>query len=143
MRYNNLGEFQAKLRRFTKQFPDAVEESFGEVLPILVGDVIKTHLSGPKMAKGVNKPEPATLARGAGGGGGLVSTIQGKVKRTATRIIGMLGSSGLPYARAHEYGYPPHNLPARPYLHPTVKRNADKTKRNILRHIIRKWKRVR
>ena len=112
------------------------------MLPVLKGDAITTHLSGPKMARGVGHPTRATLARGAGGGGGLVAHMATRVKRRAKEVVGQLGVSGLrPYPKYHEEGSPGGKIPARPYLLPTVKRNQAKAMRNILRHVIRKWKR--
>ena len=134
-----LPQFQAKIRKFTAQMPEAVEDAFQEVLPVLAGKVITTHLSGPKMARGVGDPTKATLARQSGR---LAMGIRHRVRWKGKEVAAQIGVDGLgPYPRYHEKGSPGGRIPKRPYLLPTVKREGDKTKRNILKHIIRKWKR--
>ena len=131
-----LPQFQAKIRKFTAQMPEAVEDAFQEVLPVLAGKVITTHLSGPTSAKG---DEPATLSRQSGR---LAMGIKHRVKWKGKEVSAQIGVDGLgPYPRYHEKGSPGGKIPKRPYLLPTVKREGDRTKRNILKHIIRKWKR--
>ena len=136
-----LPEFQAKIRAFVRLMPEAVEEAFDEVLPVLAGKVTAVHLSGPKMAKGIGDPMKATLARQSGR---LARGIKHRARITGREAIAQIGVDGLgPYPRYHEKGSPGGMIPKRPYLYPTVVREGDRTKRNILRHIIRKWKRVR
>lgn len=51
----------------------------------------------------------------------ITATPTKKVGNTFTTTIG----TNVVYARAHEYGYPPRNLPARPFLRPAFKDNEN------------------
>ena len=57
---------------------------------------------------------------------GVISDmLRGSIHATPTERNGntykaRIGSRGVPYARAHEFGYPPRNLPARPFLRPAL-----------------------
>jgi len=47
--------------------------------------------------------------------GGLKSSIKYKIQNIGRKLTGDVGTK-LPYGRALEYGYPPNNLKARPWL---------------------------
>ena len=48
-----------------------------------------------------------------------------ETKKVGSQIVGRVGSAVV-YARAQEYGYPPRNLPAHPYMRPALKATKDK-----------------
>ena len=127
-------QYQSKVKRWTRRYPDAIVQAFKEELPYLVRDAVRTHLSGPRMAKGKGSKANATLARQSGF---LARSIQGRIRNAASRVIGQIGTKLGPYPKLHEEGIG--KMPERPFLAPTVKRNKKRVMQEILKRIIRSY----
>ena len=55
--------------------------------------------------------------------GALASSVEGNGTQRKVQILA--GSAAVPYAGVIEYGWPQHNIEARPYLRPTVQKNMN------------------
>jgi hypothetical protein len=70
----------------------------------------------------------------------LSQSIETKVYDTGTEMVGVLGSGtksgrGVIYANVHEFGYPPRNIPARPYIRPSLFDNLSEINKLIMESI--------
>ena len=126
-----MPQYQKKVMRWARSYPESIEKAFREEMPYLVGDVIRTHLTGPRMARGVGSKTGATLARQSGF---LARSIMGRIKIALGRVVGQLGTKLGPYPKLHEKGIG--KMPERAFLAPTVKRNRKRVMKAILARII-------
>ena len=80
-------------------------------------------------------------SRGPKGGlhvitGSLRRSIESGIDIRGNNIVGWLGSD-LIYAPTHEFGYPPRNIPQRPFIEPGITENIEQIK-NIIQNSITK-----
>jgi phage gpG-like protein len=91
----SMKEFNEKIERWSKDFPEAAAKGLGSAAAEVHKEVIEKHLSGPAGARTL---QPRT--------GGLKNSITFRVKRAGGRLTAEIGNwkNPLPYARIHEYG---------------------------------------
>ena len=147
-----MAQWQRKVKKWVRRYPDLVAEALRDEMPFLVGDVQRTHLSGPSTTN-------TTLMRQTGQ---LARSIHGTVNRLGKRVKATLGTN-LVYAPTHEYGATikaknaPYlkfkignqwvstkqvKIPARPFLYPTVQRNRLRIFDAIRERIVRGYQRA-
>lgn len=113
-------ELRVALNKLGDRMPEAVEKAMKLATLFLQGKVQETKLSGQVLKVRTGR---------------LRSSINTRVKRIGpTGMLGVVGTNVV-YARAHEFGYPPRNLPARPYLRPTFREQAQRVK-NVFKNTI-------
>lgn len=131
----NMKQFNDKVNRWMKDFPEAVEKALGAGAAMVHGEAVEKHLSGPKMPRGVGSLTKATLqpSRRAE----LKNSISFRVLKKGSSLIGQVGNwkHPLPYAKLHEYGLG--GMPKRPFLSSSLKAK----KKQIVEFILKAMKR--
>lgn len=100
MTKQSMAEFQKKLQRWMRNTPGDVSTGLSRGADIVIAEAQKTHLSGPKMPRGVGSARGGTLAARTGR---LRRSITKRINVSRLRIIALVGSN-LKYARIHEKG---------------------------------------
>ena len=121
--YKNMADFEKKLKRWEKQYPDDMVKAMGIASETVRTEVLTKHLTGRKMAKGVGSDSHATLGIVTGR---LRASISEKIYKTTTGIKAYVGTfiSPTKYAKYHEYGTVYH--PKRPFLAPSLQKKRKK-----------------
>ena len=121
--YKSMAEFEKKLKRWEKDFPDDMVKAMGQASEAVRTEVLTKHLNGFKMAKGVGSDTSATLGIKTGR---LRASIAQKVYKSVAGIKAYIGTfiSPTKYAKYHEYGTKIH--PKRPFLEPSLQAKKKK-----------------
>lgn len=127
--YNSMKDYQKKLKRWVKDYPQDVERAMGEASEVVRGEVITRHLNGPRMPKGVGSKTKGTLQPRTGK---LKNSITTKVFKTAGSIKAYVGNLHMPlkYAARHEYGDAV--MPERSFLRSSLSEKRKKIKEILL-----------
>ncbi len=131
-------QFEKKIDRWVRDFPDAVENALETGGEIILGEAQRKHLSGPKMPKGVGNPMRGTLQPRSGD---LKTRLNKRVRVSRTDVSLRVGSN-MVYAATHEYGDPRRGIPARPFLRSSRDARIDDVKAIILKRIMAAYERA-
>lgn len=111
--FKNDKKLRAAFKKLGDRLPQATEQAMRMSTLFLQGRVQERKLSGQVLKVQTGR---------------LRSSINTRVKKLGPlQVIGIIGTNVV-YARAHEYGYPPRNLKARPFLRPTFNENTQRVK---------------
>lgn len=159
MAKQDLPAFQKKLRRWIRMMPREMETALNRGADIVVAEVQRGHLSGPKMPRGVGSQSGATLASKTGT---LRRSITKVVRVAGQRVVAKIGTR-LKYAAVHEFGATIRpvrarllrwedetgahfakqvKIPARPFLRPSVQAKRPAVMEEILRAAMRGYKKA-
>lgn len=136
-------QFTEKLDRWWRLMPEEAWRAVSRAAVLVSNEVQRGHLSGPKMPRGVGGETDATLARQSGR---LVRSIFHSVKRPSQmkrgeKISARIGTNVV-YGRAHEYGYEPRGLPARPFLRPSLAKEQPRALRLIMESMTKSYEKA-
>ena len=134
-----MDQFQRKVRRWRRKFPDAIREALERGGERILHEVHTKHLSGPKIPRGEGHPTNATLQPQSGR---LKTSVHYRVRSTSRETSLTVGTNVI-YAGVHEHGYKKRNIPARPFLQPSVDAKRDAILDDVSESIVAAYNRMR
>ena len=137
-----MEEYEKKIKHWGRDMPGALEAALQKGAEIVRREVVLKHMRPPKMPVGVGSQMNATLKPHTGD---LRGSIMAYTKRRGTSIRGFIsgGGASVKYAAVHEYGWPAHNIPARPYLRSSLAAKRTEILKGILRAMHESYRRAR
>ncbi len=121
----SLDQFKSKAARYIHL---ALNDSLTEIGETAVGQFMRPTPGPHDGILGMRTTRLMRSIKGsfsfAGGAGGSREGIREIKVNSGSNFSARIGSR-VPYAAAHEFGYPPRNLPARPYLRPALNASKD------------------
>lgn len=130
-------QYEAKVRRWKSGIDGDVEKALRKGGEIVVAEVIQNHLSGPKMDRGSRSEKDSTLQPQSGR---LKNSVHATVRTVSAQIRLFVGTNVI-YAGAHEYGYPPNNIPERSFLRSSRDKKLDAVKKAISKEMVASYHR--
>jgi hypothetical protein len=132
----DMKQFNEKVNRWMKDFPEEVEKALGAGAAMVHGEAIDKHLSGPRMGKGIGSNTNATLQPRTGN---LKNSISFRVLKKGTQLTGQVGNwkNPLVYARVHEEGLG--HAPKRPFLKSSLRAKKKQIVDFILKAMMRSY----
>jgi len=121
-----MEQLRDKIQRWMRVAPQALKEALLKGAKLVTKEAQSTHLSGPKMPRGLGDPTRATLAVQTGR---LRRSINERVTVSKDRVIAQVGTNVL-YGRKHEEGL--EKMPERPFLRPSVEEKKPRVMELIL-----------
>ena len=122
-----MEQLQEKIERWQRVMPEKLKVALTRAAVEIIAEVQESHLSGPKMRRGVGGTTRATLAVRTGR---LRKSIHHRITVSANKTTAQIGTN-LVYGRIHEYGGTISNgfgrglrieMPERAYLRPSVRK---------------------
>ncbi len=132
----SMEQWKLHLNEWAKKMPRTVQKALLKAAEIVRGEALYSHLSGPKMAKGVGSATRGTLARQSGDLAGSLkvrSVIKGK------KIRGTVGAN-MVYAAIHEFGMKSRGMPERSYLRSSLRAKQKAIMDTILKGMLESYK---
>ena len=132
----DMKQFNDKVNRWMKDFPQEVEKALGAGAAMVHSEAIDKHLSGPKMRRGAGSLTKATLQPRTGN---LKNSITFRVLKKGSQLTGQVGNwkNPLVYARVHEEGLG--RAPKRPFLSSSLKSKQKQIVDFILKSMMRSY----
>lgn len=134
--YNSMKEYEKKLKKWMKEFPDDMVVANRQAAEMVRTEVLTKHLTGKKMPRGIGSASHATLGIKSGN---LRASISTWAFRTSGGIKAYIGNMTWPlkYAGFHEEGKG--GMPARPFLKPSLKAKQKAIKEHLQKALKRSY----
>ena len=134
-------QWHKKVQSWNRKFPGAVKKAIDRALVEMVGEAQRTHLSGPKMPRGIGDRLHGTLQPRTGQ---LRNHMGKKSEQGVNKIRGWL-TNNIKYAAVHEYGktiVTPNaviKMPERPFARPAVEAKRERLRKHIREEVLKAY----